>query len=322
MTSLPAGYQVRPGTCDVDDVVALEDAYEIDLYGRPYPHISTWVREGWTRPRFHPARDSWMVISPEGQLAGYAQVYDEEPHTVVEAVVRVHPQHRGRGIGGALVGLAETRAREHLPLSRSGTVRLLQDITSVDSAAHELLEARGYTLDRHFWHMYLNPDVTPPTTRTPVGVEIRPFDRSIHARVVHEVLEEAFRHHYLYSPTPFDEWEKETLDAPAFDAGLWLVAVEGDRVVGALVGRTMVDDGWVSDLGVLESARGRGIGAALLIRSFETFGERGFATVALNVDAANETGATALYERVGMKMRRQWDLYLKVLADDRARRPG
>jgi ribosomal protein S18 acetylase RimI-like enzyme len=35
--------------------------------------------------------------------------------------------------------------------------------------------------------------------------------------------------------------------------------------------------------------------------------------VRLGVDAANETGATALYERVGMHVARQFDVYEKRL---------
>jgi hypothetical protein len=34
----------------------------------------------------------------------------------------------------------------------------------------------------------------------------------------------------------------------------------------------------------------------------------------LSVDASNETGATALYERVGMRATRHFDVYEKVLA--------
>ncbi len=43
------------------------------------------------------------------------------------------------------------------------------------------------------------------------------------------------------------------------------------------------------------------------------FARRGFSQVMLNVDAGNETGATPLYERVGMRVRRAWDLYEKTL---------
>jgi ribosomal protein S18 acetylase RimI-like enzyme len=60
--------------------------------------------------------------------------------------------------------------------------------------------------------------------------------------------------------------------------------------------------GWVGTLGVLPESRGQGIGKALLQRAFASFWERGERRVALAVDAENDTGATRLYESVGMRV--------------------
>ena len=60
---------------------------------------------------------------------------------------------------------------------------------------------------------------------------------------------------------------------------------------------------------VLGSHRGRGVGSALLRRAFATFTDRGLRRVRLNVDAENVTGATAVYERVGMRVVNRWDLW-------------
>ena len=79
--------------------------------------------------------------------------------------------------------------------------------------------------------------------------------------------------------------------------------------MAALVAQVYGDRGWISEIGVLKSHRGRGIADALLRRSFATFAERGFGRVMLNVDAENPTGATALYERVGMRIIKRWDLW-------------
>jgi ribosomal protein S18 acetylase RimI-like enzyme len=48
--------------------------------------------------------------------------------------------------------------------------------------------------------------------------------------------------------------------------------------------------------------RQRGLGLALLLQSFRAFHERGENRVGLGVDSANETGATRLYERAGMRV--------------------
>lgn len=67
--------------------------------------------------------------------------------------------------------------------------------------------------------------------------------------------------------------------------------------------------GSVDYLVVLAPYRGRGIGAALLSRSFASFAARGLRRVMVNVDAENPTGATAVYERVGMRVVNRWDLW-------------
>ena len=58
---------------------------------------------------------------------------------------------------------------------------------------------------------------------------------------------------------------------------------------------------------MLAASRGRGVGAALLRRSFAMFAGRGIRRVVLAVDAENATGATALYERVGMRVVSRFD---------------
>jgi mycothiol synthase len=43
------------------------------------------------------------------------------------------------------------------------------------------------------------------------------------------------------------------------------------------------------------------------------FADRGVRRVILNVDAENSTGATALYERAGMRVINRWDLWERLL---------
>jgi ribosomal protein S18 acetylase RimI-like enzyme len=103
------------------------------------------------------------------------------------------------------------------------------------------------------------------------------------------------------------------VDTPSFDPDLWLLAFEGDRLVGGSLNAIRVGRGYVNDLGVLREARKRGLAAHLLYRSFEMFKERGLTEGALFVDAQNPTGATRLYERVGMYVAREYELYGKEI---------
>jgi ribosomal protein S18 acetylase RimI-like enzyme len=119
-----------------------------------------------------------------------------------------------------------------------------------------------------------------------------------------------------HHPEPFETWLEEETGGPRYDPTLWLVGRDGGRMVAALiarVGSSRADRGWVDYLGVLPGWRGRGIGIALLGRCFAAFQGRGVRRVLLNVDARNPTGATALYERVGMTIAKRWDRWERAL---------
>lgn len=305
----PPGYELRAARFDdLDGVAKVEAAYDIADFGRPYVDRA-WLAEDWSKPRFDPGRDAWVVTRQE--IVAYAQTYAEEPGTRVEGIARVHPDHWGRGLGSLLAARMEERAAEQ---ARPGSsIRFVNVLSATDRVARDLLERRGYAIERHFWHMSIDLTSSLPALEPPDGVELDDFDLDRDATSLHRVLGIAFADHYGHVPTPFEEW-RSVFETPAYAPGLWFVAREAGIVVGVVTARTLMGEGWVMELGVLPESRGRGIAGALLARAFVALRERGLTTATLNVDAHNETGATALYERVGMRVRRQWDLYAKVLS--------
>lgn len=66
-------------------------------------------------------------------------------------------------------------------------------------------------------------------------------------------------------------------------------------------------------LGVRRPWRARGIGRALLVTAFVAVHARGGEAVELGVDAANPTGATRLYEDVGMREHQSFEVWGKSL---------
>jgi mycothiol synthase len=66
-------------------------------------------------------------------------------------------------------------------------------------------------------------------------------------------------------------------------------------------------------LGVRRAWRRQGLGLALLRHAFLAFRARGMTRAALDVDAANLTGAVRLYERAGMHVAKRSDTYEKAL---------
>jgi mycothiol synthase len=97
-----------------------------------------------------------------------------------------------------------------------------------------------------------------------------------------------------------------------FDTDLWFLAID-DAIVGFCQCYPVAGDdpkvGLIDELGVLRSHRGRGLATALLRHAFSQFFERGKTIVELGVDAESLTRATRLYEKVGMRVVRQSNVY-------------
>jgi len=300
---LPDGYGFRaPAPADLDAVagVFLADAA---VAAEQVVLDAEFLRDEWQRAGFDPATDAWVVVDDTATIVGYAQAMLEEPD--VEAWGVVHPAHRGRGIGGALLDRVETRAAAlsaGLP-----HVRFRFVIDAGDEAAKSLLRARSLRFARHFWHMQIELAGPVAPVAAPPGIEIAAIEPAVDLPVVHAVIEEAFADHWDHRPEPFERWATENTGMPSYDPTLWLLATEGGRPAGALTGSVLGDRGWVDNLGVLAPYRGRGLGSVLLQRSFAAFWRRGSRRVALSVDAKNQ--ATALYERVGMRVISRWDVW-------------
>lgn len=98
-----------------------------------------------------------------------------------------------------------------------------------------------------------------------------------------------------------------------YDPNLWFLAIAGDEIAGAALCRRKSweaeDAGWVRSLFVRRPWRRQGLALALLHHVFQEFKHRGKKQVGLGVDAQNLTGATKLYEKAGMRIKRQFDHY-------------
>ncbi|MGH3330267.1 MAG: GNAT family N-acetyltransferase, partial [Nocardioidaceae bacterium] len=209
--------------------------------------------------------------------------------------------------------------------NRVGAERGL-DIQQIDSGAfaddprqHRWLTKAGYTKVRNWWQMSraVKPEEAELDAETSEGVVIRLVEREGRAmpdeddlRTVHDILETSFADHFNSHEETFDEFVFRLREDPGHRWDHWWIAelVEDGKdpePAGTLVGAVregengQPDGSYVEYLGVLQSARGRGLAKSLLNTIIADAASRGRDRVGLEVDADSPTGADSLYVSMG-----------------------
>jgi mycothiol synthase len=300
----------------MDDVAAATDLFnacEIAETGEPDYNLDE-LRGEWAE--YDLTRTVELVVAPDGTLAGSMTLTDRD-HVVVEADGYVHPNHSGRGIGTYLVRHSEERAASHLALAPpTAKVVIRNYVNAQNPDACRLLEREGYLPIRHFWRMSITHDTPPAPPSWPDGFAVCTCVPGQDEPAIFAAVEDAFRDHWSMGPTTYEDWLRRNT-TEGFDPSLWFQAIDlySGELPAVAVCRLYGEMGWVRFLGVRRAWRRRGLGETLLRHAFAEFYRRGIRSVALGVDAENPTGATRLYERVGMTMIRRHVTFEKVLQD-------
>jgi mycothiol synthase len=311
---VPDGYILRhPAPGDAPAVQAVLDAAESADTGEPRRHENDIATE-WRSPQCHVDSDWWVAVADDDTMAAVAWVW---PLTAGEVTADhyVHPDHRGRGLGEALLDTIEARAAELPSHTSEGAVRHLV-VWCEDSGAERRasLQRRGFAAVRQYFEMAidLRGELTAPSW--PPGIGARGFRRGVDDRTVYEADLEAFAEHHLYEPRDYDEWRLFHADAPGGDITLWWLAWDGDDLAGFVIPIEGDRGAFIDDLAVRKPWRGRGLGRALLLAAFAVLRDRGQTAARLVVDAQNVTNAVRVYEAAGMHVSRRFDVMQKPLA--------
>jgi mycothiol synthase len=283
------------------------------------------IRNEWVSPNFDPEGDIRLVFAPNGQMAGYIEVWTTSRPLVHPWMWgRVDPDYEDLGIGTWLMHWGEQRALRELP-TVPAELRFAPRVGTLREAEKpkRLFEDLGYQHIRSGYHMLIEMEASVPEPVFPEGITLRTYTPGVDTAAAYRAVEDSFRDHFGFVEQPFEEglnrfrhfWEDE-----GSDPTLLFLAMDGDQVAGINLCRPhSFDDpemGWVGTLGVLRPWRKRGLGLALLRHSFNEFFRRGKRKVGLGVDAQNLTGALRLYENAGMHVHQAFDQYEKEL------RPG
>jgi ribosomal protein S18 acetylase RimI-like enzyme len=244
------------------------------------------LRSEWETPGFALGKDNF-VAEEAGRVVGYAVV------STSGQLALAAPSDR---LADELLERVASRARIR------GDRILAVTVASPDSPLHGLAVRHPFELEHETLLMWRPLGAPVEETTVPDRVTIRTF-RLEDAEAVHGLLDEAYSAwDPLYVPAAHPDWVSWMTGDPEFSRDVWWLA-ERD---GALAGCALHwSSGWLKDLAVRGSERGRGLGAALVTIGLAEFARRGERRVGLKVDADNSTGAVQLYERLGFVIERR-----------------
>ncbi len=214
--------------------------------------------------------------------------------------VLVHPDHRGRGHGRALVEGCVRRDPEHARIWAHGDL----------PAARAVADRLDLTIVRELWRMGRAVDAEPPIGRPklPSGFTARAFQPGRDEQTWLDLNARAFLHHPEQGRMTMSDL-RERMAQPWFDPrGLLLIEGEqtehGEEPVVVASHWTKVepgaDEGEVYVVAVDPGYQGMGLGRAVTALGLDHLARVGVRTIDLYVEADNEP-AVATYRRWGFE---------------------
>lgn len=270
-------------------------------------HVVLHLRHGGEAPAVH-----LFVLSDDAPhretIIGYAHVDTTDAVEGASAELVVHPLHRRRGLGRALVSAAMAVADER----SAGRLRLWAHGDHPSASALAI----GLGFDRARVLLQLRRSLFAPLDEValPAGVRLRAFRPGADDEAWLALNAAAFAEHPEQGKWTLDDLRARIAE-PWFDAAGFLLAESADgrllgfhwtkvhggehtRPHGSGEPHAHEPIGEVYVLGVAPDAHGGGLGRALTLAGLHHLRNLGLAQVMLYVDESN-TRALALYQRLG-----------------------
>jgi GNAT superfamily N-acetyltransferase len=288
---LPSGLTSRPLTLDdAPGVHAAIEAEELVDLGAAEMTLEDVIAD-WQRPSYDIAASTIGVFDGD-RLVAYG---DHSGGDV--AYTAVHPEYQGRGIGTAIAGWLQAKARA------AGETRIGTQVPE-GSAADRLMADLGYRLRWTAWDLELPEGVTPTAEPLPEGYTMR--DASAADReAAWTLIEDAFLEWSDRARMSLEDFGARVWGRPGFAPwNLRLLENPDGELVGAVHVFLAGDGGFVARIVARPDHRGRRLAPPMLVDAFGLARAHGATRCYLSTDT--RAGARGLYEKVGMVVASTW----------------
>jgi ribosomal protein S18 acetylase RimI-like enzyme len=279
---------LRPATpADRSDLIALALAEDAAWSGSPGVSAE---EAGDLIDRYRPG----VICQRDGRVAGYAAV-DEGGETIL----LVDPARDPAAVLEALVAWLGERGHHQV------------DTYAADARRIAWLEAHGFTHRRSAFDLVRAVDPPPASAVWPSDVVVARYRPGEDDDAVHSLIyvDAAWAEVPGHTHRSLRAWR--AMMTP--DHVGWVARRDGG-MIGWVVGRVFDDGrGWVEQLAVARSARGVGLGRALMVHLLADLLSRGATSLATGVQAENDK-ALGLYRDIGFGLEREWRIYARPRA--------
>jgi mycothiol synthase len=293
----------------VSGIPDIEDATFDDLPGavelmNAVHDDSIFTVAGWRHAlESRPARGQLRLFKAtvDGVVVGWASG-SLDTHTSTEGVAwvgaTVHPEHRGRGLGGQLLEAAESHA-----LGIGAT--FLRVGSRDEEPARRLATGHGYQQTHVQRTSMLDPRTLVEEAAPPPGVELRSFAEIGEPEPIWRVDATAtldIPNDDTWDHLPLEEWTREFWESPTVDRDASIAAVVDGEVVAITMLHVDVDTGRAENdiTGTLPAYRGRGLAKLVKLESLRRVAAMGVTRVFTENDETN-AAMLAVNTRLGYR---------------------
>ena len=297
----------------MDDVPALLNLVErltTAVLGEPEVSEAE-MRDDLTGAHFDLGADTFIAVAPDGRATAYGQGYDERTGSgwvdvYIDPAIDDAFFH---SVADAAVAAGVARVAESAKARGEAAVRVTSNLYETETRMRASYERAGLVVETVYWRLQrlFVPGEVLEQPAVPAGfsvAKVDPRDDAVIEQAYH-LFHDTFSEHHGHegSQQTLADFTGDSRGADSFDPDAWWFASQGENPVGLLIGdnrRSEQGVGYVRAIGVQKPLRGRGIARALLLSAFADYQGRGRGGIQLGVDTGNTTGATRLYESVGM----------------------